>query len=56
MKASMPSLSRPIELSMPAGVSTVRQGALPARGLRVTVLGRMPPSRERSTSPSISRA
>ena len=50
MKASMPSLSRPIELSMPAAVSIVRQGALPARGSCVIVLGRMPPRRRRSTS------
>ena len=30
----MPSLSRPIELSMPPAVSTVRGGGLPAAGLR----------------------
>ena len=56
MNASMPSLSKPIELSMPAGVSTVRQGALPIRGSGVIVLGRMAPRRARSTMPSISRA
>jgi len=39
----MPSLSSPIELSMPAAVSTVRHGALPARGFCVIVLGMMPP-------------
>ena len=32
MKWSMPSLSRPMALSMPDGVSTVRGGGLPARG------------------------
>ena len=47
---------QPDRLSMPAAVSTVRQGALPARGALVIVLGRMPPSRPRSTSPAISRA
>ena len=36
----MPSLSRPIELSMPAAVSIVRQGALPGRGCWVIVFGK----------------
>ena len=38
------------------GVSTVRGGGLPMRGCRVTVLGMMPPSREKSITPAISRA
>jgi hypothetical protein len=54
-KASTPSLSRPIELSRPAAVSTVRQGTLPCRGCGVIVLGTMPPRRRRSTKPTISR-
>ena len=54
-KASTPSLSRPMELSSPAAVSTVRQGTLPRRGCGVIVLGTTPPSRRRSTSPAISR-
>ena len=52
----MPSLSSPIELSMPPVVSTVRGGGLPMRGSRVIVLGKIPPSRDRSTRPAISRA
>src|SRR5262249_5741162 len=52
----MPSLSRPMALSMPDGVSTVRGGGLPIRGCLVTVLGTMPPSLEKSTTPAISRA
>jgi len=39
----MPSLSSPMELSMPPVVSTVRGGGLPSR-LLVIVFGRMPPS------------
>jgi hypothetical protein len=56
MKCSMPSLSSPMALSMPDGVSTVRGGGLPMRGWRVTVLGITPPSLAKSTTPSISRA
>ena len=52
---SMPSLSRPIELSRPAAVSIVRHGTLPCRGSGVIVFGTMPPSRARSTKPTISR-
>ncbi len=43
MKASMPSLSNPIELSSPAAVSTVRQGGFPTRGSAVIVLGMTAP-------------
>ena len=53
-KASTPSLSRPIELSRPEAVSTVRQGTLPFRGSGVIVLGTIPPSRARSMKPVIS--
>ena len=49
MNRPMPSLSRPMELSMPAAVSTVRGGGLPARGLLVIVLGRMAPRRSNSS-------
>ena len=42
----MPSLSRPMELSMPPVVSTVRGGGLPGRGSWVIVLGRTAPRRE----------
>ena len=56
MNDSMPSLSRPIELSMPPLVSKVRGGGLPGRGFCVIVFGRMPPKRPRSTRPAISRA
>ena len=52
----MASLSKPIELSIPPVVSTVRHGGLPARAANVIVLGKMPPRRARSTSPAISRA
>ena len=52
---STPSLSRPIELSRPAAVSTVRHGTLPWRGRGVIVFGTMPPSRARSRKPVISR-
>ena len=43
-KARSPTFSRPIELSIPEGVSNMRCGGLPARGLSVTVLVTMPPS------------
>ncbi len=52
----MPSLSRPIEFSMPPVVSTVRGGGLPIRGLGVIVFGRMAPKRPKSTNRAISRA
>src|SRR5262249_32494074 len=55
MKWSMPSLSRPMALSMPDGVSTVRGGVLPMRGCRVTVLGMMPPRRGKGTVPAVPR-
>ena len=47
----MPSLSRPIALSSPEAVSTVRGVGLPARGWNVTVLGITPPSRSSRTKP-----
>ena len=56
MNASMPSLSKPIELSSPAAVSTVRHGGLPTRGSAVIVLGMTAPSLPRSTRCCISRA
>ena len=57
MKASMPSLSRPIEFSRPAAVSTVRHGLLPGRGCLRDGLGQNgPQARFRSTRCSISRA
>ena len=55
MKCSMPSLSRPIALSIPDAVSAVRGVGLPARGLNVTVFGITPPSRSRRTKGAISR-
>ena len=55
MKWSMPSLSRPIALSRPEAVSTVRGVGLPARGRTVTVLGITPPSRSSRTNGAISR-
>jgi hypothetical protein len=55
-KSSIPSLSRPIEFNNPEAVSTVRGGAFPERGRSVTVFGMIPPSREKSTTPSISLA
>jgi len=48
MKRRRPTFSRPIELSMPLGVSAMRTGALPTRGSRVTVLVITPPSRATS--------
>ena len=56
MNASSPSLSRPIELSSPEAVSTVRGGGLPIRAWGVIVLGMMPPSRAKGTNAAISRA
>ena len=44
-----PGFGKPIELSMPAGVSTVRGVGLPSRASGVTVLVTMAPSRLRST-------
>ena len=35
---------------------SIERGTLPARGWRVTVLGMMPPSWAKSTTPAISRA
>ena len=55
-KCSSPSLSSPIALSIPLAVSTVRGGALPARGAAVTVFGTTPPSLAKSTNPAISFA
>ena len=51
----MPSLSRPMALSSPDAVSTVRGVGFPARGRNVTVLGITPPSRSRCTKPASSR-
>src|SRR5437899_1921761 len=56
MKTSRPSLSRPIELSSPEAVSTVRGGGLPIRACGVIVLGMIPPSRANGTNAAISRA
>ena len=47
----MPSLSRPIALSRPEAVSTVRGVGLPALGRKVTVLGITPPSRSSAHEP-----
>ena len=56
MNRSMPTFCRPMALSIPAGVSTMRGGGLPGRGFRVTVLVTIPPSRGRSTKPANSLA
>ena len=55
MKASSPSLSNPIEFSIPPAVSIVRGGGFPMRGSGVTVLGMIPPSRDGRTNDCISR-
>ena len=43
MTAWTPTFCRPIELSIPAAVSTVRGGGLPARGCKVVPLQTMAP-------------
>ena len=55
MKCAIPSLSRPIALSRPDAVSTVRGVGFPARGRNVNVLGITPPSRSSRTNGAISR-
>src|SRR5450756_219818 len=47
-RASTPLFSRPIELSMPHGVSQMRGPGLPPRGFSVTDLRMMPPTAARS--------
>jgi hypothetical protein len=49
-KRASPTFSSPMLLSIPAGVSATRVGALPARGSTVTVFVTTPPSVERSTT------
>ena len=48
--ASTPGFCRPIELSMPAGVSVTRGGGLPIRGLSVVPLEQIAPRRWTSTT------
>src|SRR3972149_4153032 len=48
MKASTPGFCRPIELSIPEGVSEVRGGELPSLGSRVSDLVMRAPRRRRS--------
>ena len=48
--ASTPGFWRPIELSIPAGVSVTRGVGLPMRGLSVVPLQQMAPSRSTSTT------
>ncbi len=43
--ASTPGFCSPTELSIPDGVSAIRQGGLPCRSCRVVPLTEMPPSR-----------
>ena len=50
MTASTPGFCRPIELSIPPGVSVTRGGGLPARGRRVVPLQQIAPSRWTSTT------
>ena len=50
MTASTPGFCRPIELSIPAGVSVTRGVGLPIRGLSVVPLQQIPPSRSTSTT------
>ena len=52
----MPSLSRPMALSMPDGGLDGARRRVAGAGRRVTVLGMMPPSWAKSTTPAISRA
>ena len=49
-KASSPGFCKPMELSIPAGVSTMRWGGLPPRGCGVMVLVTSPPKRAKSVS------
>src|SRR5579864_1837331 len=49
MTISTPGFCRPIALSMPDGVSAMRLGSFPARGLRVVPLVTIAPRAERST-------
>jgi len=51
---STPTLARPIELSMPDGVSTIRGISFPGRGFRVTALVNKAPMTEKSMSFSYS--
>ena len=44
IKPSNPGFSRPMELSIPAGVSQVRGGGFPRRGLRVIVFVTIAPN------------
>ena len=48
MKLSTPGFCRPTLLSMPLGVSAMREGGLPVRGSRLSPLTEMPPSRPMS--------
>src|SRR5512146_260939 len=48
--ASTPGFWRPIELSIPAGVSVTRGGWFPMRGRRVVPLQQIAPSRSTSTT------
>ncbi len=53
--ASTPTLASPMALSMPAAVSQMRFGRLPARGWRLRPLVQMPPSSATSKKSSYSR-
>src|SRR4051794_31216752 len=53
--ASTPGFWRPIELSIPAGVSVTRGGGLPRRGLSVVPLQQIAPSAWTSTTSPYSR-
>ena len=55
MKLSTPGFCRPTLLSMPLGVSAMREGGLPVRGSRLNPLTEMPPSWPISYSSSYSR-
>ena len=48
MKASTPTFSRLMALSMPAGASAIRGGGFPMRGSGVRLLATKPPMRVRS--------
>ena len=50
MTASTPGFWRPIELSIPPGVSVTRGVTLPIRGLSVVPLQQIAPSRSTSTT------